>query len=76
MVELVLVLIWIFLVAFGDFKRDVIFAVMSFIAAGITMNDATLSALSLPGVEAFTMPHAMMVVSLYVVLRTAITVKE
>ena len=76
MVELVLVLIWIFLVAFGDFKRDVIFAVMSFIAAGITMNDATLSALSLPGVEAFTMPHAMMVVSLYVLLRTAITVKE
>jgi hypothetical protein len=76
MAELVLILIWIFLVAFGDFKRDVIFAVMSFIAAGITMNDATLSALSLPGVEAFTMPHAMMVVSLYVLLRTAITVKE
>lgn len=76
MPELVLVLIWIFLVAFGDFKRDVIFAVMSFIAAGITMNDATLSALSLPGVEAFTLPHAMMVVSLYVLLRTAITVKE
>jgi hypothetical protein len=76
MAELVLILIWIFLVAFGDFKRDVIFAVMSFIAAGITMNDATLSALSLPGVEAFTMPHAMMVVSRYVLLRTAITVKE
>lgn len=76
MPELVLILIWIFLVAFGDFKRDVIFAVMSFIAAGITMNDATLSALSLPGVEAFTLPHAMMVVSLYVLLRTAITLKE
>lgn len=76
MPELVLVLIWIFLVAFGDFKRDVIFAVMSFIAAGITMNDATLSALSLPGVEAFTLPHAMMVVSLYVAFRTAITIKE
>ena len=76
MPELVLVLIWIFLVAFGDFKRDVIFALMSFIAAGITMNDATLSALSLPGVEAFTLPHAMLAVSLYVVLRTAITLKE
>lgn len=76
MPELVLILIWIFLVAFGDFKRDMIFALMSFIAAGITMNDATLSALALPGVEAFTMPHAMMVVSLYVLLRTAITVKE
>lgn len=76
MPELVLVLIWIFLVACGDFKRDIIFALMSLIAAGIIMNDATLSALSLPGVEGFTMPHAMMVVSLYVVLRTAITLKE
>ena len=76
MPELVLVLIWIFLVVFGDFKRDIIFALMSLIAAGIIMNDATLSALSLPGVETFTMPHAMMVVSLYVVLRTAITLRE
>lgn len=76
MPELVLILIWIFLVAFGDFKRDLIFALMSLIAAGITMNDAALSALSLPGVEAFTLPHAMLTVSLYVVLRTAITLRE
>ena len=75
MITLVILLLWALLLVLTELRRDIIYAVMSLFAAGCAMSNATITAVTLAGVESVTLATVMGITSIYMLLRT-LTVRD
>jgi uncharacterized membrane protein len=68
----VIIFAWLAFVFVAEYKKDIIYAVVSFLVAGIAMTSTFFTGLEMWGVSSFNLATAMIMLSLYIVIVMAL----
>lgn len=68
----VVIIAWLAFVFIAEYKKDIIYAIVSLLCAGIAMTSAFFTGLQMWGVSSFNLASAMVILSIYLVIVMAI----